>query len=93
MNNAWIKKAGFCTGILLCGVSSYSLMHQIAEENAGKFIVDQNAGTIKLTDDQASLESVAGDITVQVKVTATSIWGTVPNNVVTLNVRVKQWAD
>lgn len=37
MNNAWIKKAGFCTGILLCGVSSYSLMHQIAEENAGKF--------------------------------------------------------
>lgn len=62
-------------------------------ENAGKFIVDQNAGTIKLTDDQASLESVAGDITVQVKVTATSIWGTVPNNVVTLNVRVKQWAD
>lgn len=37
MSNAWIKKAGFCTGILLCGVSSYSLMHQIAEENAGKF--------------------------------------------------------
>ena len=37
MKKAWIKKTAFCTGILLCGVSVYSLMHKIADENAFEF--------------------------------------------------------
>lgn len=37
MNKTWIKKAGFCTGILLCSVSTYGLMRKIADENASKF--------------------------------------------------------
>lgn len=37
MKKAWIKKTAFCTGMLLCGVSVYSLMHKIADENAFEF--------------------------------------------------------
>lgn len=37
MKKAWIKKTAFCTGMLLCGVSVYSLMHKIAQENAFEF--------------------------------------------------------
>lgn len=37
MKHTKLKKVGFCAGMLLCGVSGYSLMHHVAQNNVSEF--------------------------------------------------------